>query len=108
MNEKENKWEEIDKSSLLDFVYEIKKRRLQLGITQKSLAQKMGTTQAIISKFEKGNYNPTFMFLQRLAEVLGGKIKLYLEVVNDEKIKKDSNFNNEDNFEEIFHLKLEE
>jgi transcriptional regulator with XRE-family HTH domain len=107
LNEKENKWEEIDRSSLLDFVYEIKKRRLQLRITQKSLAKKMGTTQAIISKFEKGNYNPTFMFLQRLAEVLGGKIKLFLEV-NDEKIKKDSNFNNEDNFEEIFRQKLEE
>lgn len=99
--------DEIDRSSLLDFVYEIKKRRLQLGIAQKSLAKKLGITQTIIYKFEKGNYNPTFIFLQRLAEVLSGEIKLHLEV-NDEKIKKDSNFNNEDNFEEIFHLKLKE
>jgi len=105
LNENEKKWEVIDKKALLDLVYEIKKRRLQMGITQKDLAERMGTTQAIISKFEKGNYNPTFLFLQRLADVLGGSIKLYFEPRDNKEINRDE-FSKNDNFEKIFHLKL--
>lgn len=105
MNENEKKWEVIDKKALLDLVYEIKKRRLQMEITQKDLAERMGTTQAIISKFEKGNYNPTFLFLQRLADVLGGSIKLYFEPRDNKEINRDE-FSKNDNFEKIFHLKL--
>jgi transcriptional regulator with XRE-family HTH domain len=105
LNENEKKWEAIDKKALLELVYEIKKRRLQMGITQKNLAERMGTTQAIISKFEKGNYNPTYLFLQRLAEVLEGNIKLYFEFKDNKEINTDE-FSKNDNFEKIFHLKL--
>jgi len=105
LNENEKKWGAIDKKALLELVYEIKKRRLQMGITQKNLAERMGTTQAIISKFEKGNYNPTYLFLQRLTEVLGGSIKLYFEPRDDKEINSDDVSKN-DNFQKIFHLKL--
>jgi len=108
LNEGEKRWKVVDNKTLLELVYEIKKRRLQMGITQKDLAEQMGTTQSIISKFEKGRYNPTYLFLQRLAEVLGGSIKLYFEPRDKEEnkeVKKDE-FSKNDNFEQILHIKL--
>lgn len=47
--------------------YEIIRAEIQsrkaAGITQKDLAERMGTAQANISRFESGNYNPSLAFL---------------------------------------------
>jgi ribosome-binding protein aMBF1 (putative translation factor) len=40
------------------------------GITQKKLAEKMGTKQSVISRLESGNANPTIEFLKKAAEAL--------------------------------------
>lgn len=53
--------------------------RLEAGMTQAELARKMGTTQANISRFENGNYNPSVLFLQKMAEGLGKRLIITFE-----------------------------
>jgi ribosome-binding protein aMBF1 (putative translation factor) len=50
--------------------------RIKKGITQKKLAEKMGTKQSSIARFESGNYNPTLEFIQKLLNAIGAKIKV--------------------------------
>ena len=57
---------------------EIKSRKAA-GMTQKVLAERMGTAQANISRFESGNYNPTLAFLQKMARSLGKTLKITME-----------------------------
>ena len=57
---------------------EIKSRKAA-GMTQKELAERMGTAQANISRFESGNYNPTLAFLQKRARRLGKTLKITME-----------------------------
>lgn len=53
--------------------------RKKLGMTQKELAERMGTAQANISRFESGNYNPSLAFLQKMAQSLGKNLKISME-----------------------------
>ena len=57
---------------------EIKSRKAA-GMTQKELAERMGTAQANISRFESGNDNPTLAFLQKMARSLGKTLKITME-----------------------------
>ncbi len=50
--------------------------RLRKGLTQKQLAEKAGTRQSSIARFESGTYNPTLAFVQKLANALNTKIQL--------------------------------
>lgn len=52
--------------------------RIKKGLTQKELAQKIGTKQAAIARFEAGNVNPSLGFLEKMAEVMGYKINISL------------------------------
>ena len=52
----------------------IVKQRIVKGITQKQLAEKVGTRQSSIARFESGTYNPTLAFVKKLTDVLGVKI----------------------------------
>lgn len=52
--------------------------RIEKGITQKELAQKVGTKQSAIARFEAGNVNPTVEFIGRIAEVMGYKVTINL------------------------------
>ena len=54
----------------------VMERRIKKGITQKKLAQMIGTKQSAISRFESGEYNPTILFLDKLVDALGAKIKI--------------------------------
>lgn len=45
--------------------------RKSAGLTQKQLAEKIGTAQANISRFENGNANPSLDFLQKMASCMG-------------------------------------
>ena len=53
--------------------------RKAAGMTQNELAERMGTAQANISRFESGNYNPTLAFLQKMAQRLGKTLKISME-----------------------------
>lgn len=50
--------------------------RVKKGLTQKDLAEKIGTTQSAISRLEKGNGNPTVSFLKKLADALDSNLDI--------------------------------
>ncbi len=51
-------------------------KRLTKGITQKELAHKIGTKQPVISRLERGTYNPSIKFLQRVAGALDAELRI--------------------------------
>lgn len=51
-------------------------RRIKQGLTQYELAEKLGTKQSAISRFESGATNPTIHFLYKLADALDTKLKI--------------------------------
>ncbi len=52
--------------------------RIDLELTQAQLAQRVGTTQNIISRLESGEYNPSLDFMHRVAEGLGMELHISL------------------------------
>lgn len=54
--------------------------RIKHKMTQAQLAKKMKTKQSVISRVENAQTKPTLSFMQRLADALGGKLKVSLEV----------------------------
>ncbi len=50
--------------------------RRNKGITQKSLAQKIGTKQSVISRLESGRANPSIAFLKKLAYALNSHLEI--------------------------------
>ena len=55
--------------------------RGRTGLTQQQLAKKMGTTVSVISRLESGRHLPGVPTLERLAQALGGKLRV--EIVNE-------------------------
>lgn len=45
--------------------------RLERGLTQRQLAEKLHTKQSVISRVENANTTPSISFLKRLSHVLG-------------------------------------
>jgi ribosome-binding protein aMBF1 (putative translation factor) len=64
----------------LETLYEIKKQiiklRLEQGLSQKELAEKVGTKQSAISRLENDDYNPSVEFLSKVANALGKKLEI--------------------------------
>ncbi len=50
--------------------------RLKMGISQRDLAKKVGTSQAAISRIESMNGNPSLSFLKRISTALGSKLQI--------------------------------
>lgn len=50
--------------------------RVQYKLTQAELAQKLGTTQAVISRIENGSVNIGIDFLQKIANTFNKKIDI--------------------------------
>ena len=53
------------------------KTRAKNNLTQRQLANKMGTKQSVISRLEIGRANPTFSFLKRLAKALNSNLEIH-------------------------------
>ena len=51
-------------------------KRLEKEMTQSQLARKIGTKQAAISRLESGEYNPSFLFLRKVARALDAELKV--------------------------------
>lgn len=49
----------------------IRRRRLANGLTQAQLARRAGSTQAAISRLERGEVSPSFETVERLLAVMG-------------------------------------
>ncbi len=52
--------------------------RIKGELTQAEIAERAGTTQSAIARFESGRTNPTLAFMQRLAEALDAKLEVRL------------------------------
>lgn len=52
--------------------------RIKGKISQRQLAKKAGTTQAVISRIENMNVSPSIGLLQRIASSLGKKLEIKL------------------------------
>ena len=61
-----------------DLAKDIIRFRIQNNLTQSQLAELAGTTQNIISKLERGTYNPSVNFLEKLSIALNSKLELHL------------------------------
>ena len=59
-------------------IEQILKLRIAYDLTQKQFAERVGTTQAVISRIENGNVNVGIDFLERVAKAFGKKVELSL------------------------------
>jgi len=59
-------------------ISEIMQARIDQKITQKELAERIGTKQSNISRLESGNYNPSLEFIEKVATALGKKVEIHL------------------------------
>lgn len=50
--------------------------RLKKGVTQASLAKKIGTKQSVISRLESGRANPSVLFLKKLAKAMHTSLEI--------------------------------
>ena len=57
----------------------ITRKRLKAGLSQETLAQKLGTKQSAIARFESGKTNPTLSFLTNITNALNGKLTISLK-----------------------------
>lgn len=64
----------------------IKSAREKVGMTQKELAEKMGTTPQNISQYERNIRNPKLETRERLAEAMGLSSDTFLITYNDPQI----------------------
>lgn len=61
-----------------ELIRQIISARTEKKMTQKQLAEKIGTKQSNIARLESGNYNPSFQFLQKVAGALDKKLSFAL------------------------------
>lgn len=66
----------------LEAIYQVKRQiiqsRIEMNMSQKELAEKVGTGQSAISRLENGSYNPSLAFLGKVAKALGKQIHIRL------------------------------
>jgi len=53
--------------------------RANAGLTQKQLARRMKTTQAVIARLESGRSKPSTRTLERFAQATGSRLKIVFE-----------------------------
>jgi len=58
--------------------YQVARLRIQRGLTQAQLAEKVGTRQPSIARLENGSSTPSMSFLYKIAKALDAKIEFRL------------------------------
>lgn len=61
-----------------DMICKMIDARLAKKMTQSQLAAKVGTKQAVISRFEGGSSNPSFDFMSKIAVAVGKTLRFDL------------------------------
>ena len=59
---------------IYDLTQEIIRLRIENDLTQKQLAQLIGTKQSAISRIENGSYNPSIEFIEKIAYAFNKKL----------------------------------
>ena len=88
-----SKWRDLEKELLSDpkvkkeydrlapryaVISQLISARLKKRMTQRDIAEKLGTKQSAIARLESGNVNPSLEFLQKIAQVMGYKLSIHL------------------------------
>jgi transcriptional regulator with XRE-family HTH domain len=79
-----------------DFLRSLRKR---YGMSQEQFAERVGTTQAQVARWEKGDRSPTVKRLREMLNVLG--LDLRLQAVGVHKQTKPEGGTSEDKFTEV-------
>ncbi|MDR2892801.1 MAG: helix-turn-helix domain-containing protein [Deltaproteobacteria bacterium] len=69
-------WEEAREEFAI--AREIIRTRVAAGMSQKELAEKIGTTQSVIARLESGAHTPSVSTLKRVAEATHAKLRIEL------------------------------
>ncbi len=87
------KWKSLEKELLEDpatkqefdklapryaLISELISARIKNKMTQRDVANKVGTKQSAIARLESGNVNPSLEFLRKIAAVIGYKLTIHL------------------------------
>lgn len=65
-----------DNRARREIAQQLREVRRSQGMTQESLAQRVGTKKSNISRLESGRYNPSLDFLVKVAGGLGKQIQV--------------------------------
>ena len=58
--------------------FEVARLRMMRGLTQRELAERVGTHQSSISRLESGDSEPSLSFLRRVVEALNGRLEVQI------------------------------
>jgi transcriptional regulator with XRE-family HTH domain len=61
----------------------VRDARIAAGLSQRALAQRAGTSQSAIARYERGVATPSWKTLQRLVAACGQRLRLSTEMVAD-------------------------
>lgn len=75
VTEEEKRYFDLD-DILVSIASNLINYRVKNNLTQKELAQKLNMSQAMISKLESGEYNPTIKMLYEISKALDLKFKV--------------------------------
>ena len=53
--------------------------RINNGLSQQQLAEKIGTKQSAIARLESGNVNPSIAFLEKIASAMGRTLSIQIK-----------------------------
>lgn len=59
-----------------NIIAQVIQKRLEKKMSQKQLAEKIGTKQSAIARLEGGNTNPSVAFLEKVSKALGSKLQI--------------------------------
>lgn len=57
----------------------LREQRISIGLTQRNVADILGTTESVVGRFERGDYNPQISFIFAYAEAVGLKLEIIKE-----------------------------
>ena len=63
--------------------FEIRALREKKGLSQRELAERVGTTQSAIARLEAGNVSPSLPTLDKIAAALGAEVSLSILDLDD-------------------------
>ena len=64
--------------------YQVARLRIMRGLSQKELAERIGTKQPSIARLESGERPPSIEFLRRVAEGLGADLDIRISLKENE------------------------
>ncbi len=62
-----------------EFISSLIQARIDAGLTQAELAERMSTTQSVVARLESGRVHPSTRTLERVAESTGTRLRISFE-----------------------------